>query len=122
VTLATKFLPHLGRWSKWSLSRAMLSSNKRLGVPCSDIYFIHTPVHPLPLEHWVAAAAEQAKKGHVRALGLSNCNADQVSQQYSASSRLESTGRARHVIFGCDYEVMYGCKRSARWMMGGFSC
>jgi aryl-alcohol dehydrogenase-like predicted oxidoreductase len=32
----------------------------------------------MPLEHWVAAAAQEANKGHAKALGLSNCNADQV--------------------------------------------
>lgn len=78
VTLATKFLPHLGRWSKRSLSQALHASNQRLGVEASDIYFIHTPVHPMPLEHWVAAAAREANRGRIQALGLSNCNADQV--------------------------------------------
>ena len=76
--IGTKFLPQLARWTKWSLHRALAASNSRLGLQASDIYFIHTPVHPMPLEHWVAAAAREANKGHAKALGLSNCNAEQV--------------------------------------------
>ena len=76
--IGTKFLPHLARWTSRSLSRALRSSNSRLGLQASDIYFIHTPVHPMPLEHWVAAAAKEANKGNAKAIGLSNCNADQV--------------------------------------------
>lgn len=78
AVLGTKFLPQLARWTQRSLRRALAASNARLGVAASDIYFIHTPVHPMPLEHWVAAAAREANRGRCKALGLSNCNAEQV--------------------------------------------
>lgn len=78
AVIGTKFLPHLARWSQWSLRRALFASNTRLGIAASDIYFIHTPVHPMPLEHWVAAAAKEANRGNARSLGLSNCDAEQV--------------------------------------------
>ena len=58
--------------------QALFASNTRLGIAASDIYFIHTPVHPMPLEHWVAAAAKEANRGNARSLGLSNCDAEQV--------------------------------------------
>jgi len=83
----TKFLPHLGRWSQSSLSRALRGSNSRLNVDCCDVYFIHTPVHPMPLEHWVAAAAEEANRGRIKAIGLSNCNAGQVRRACAAAER-----------------------------------
>jgi pyridoxine 4-dehydrogenase len=80
LILATKFLPTLWRWTEACFLSAVDASNKRMGVTCCPLYFLHSPTHPLPLEIWVRAAARAYKTGTIRALGLSNCNAQQVTR------------------------------------------
>lgn len=50
--IATKFLPTIWRFTKWQFFNAVRQSAKRLNVECIDLYFIHSPVHPLPVEFW----------------------------------------------------------------------
>lgn len=78
AVIATKFLPTLWRWTTNSLLVAVRESNKRLGISSCPLYFIHTPVHPMPLEHWVRACCVAQERGYIKAIGLSNCNASQV--------------------------------------------
>ena len=64
VVFASKFLPTLARWSRSSFHHALRRSCERLGS--CDIYFLHTPIHPLPLEFWISCACEAAKvAGHL---------------------------------------------------------
>ena len=60
VVFASKFLPTIARWSRSSFHNALRRSCERLGSTC-DIYFLHTPIHPLPLEFWISCACEAAK-------------------------------------------------------------
>jgi len=66
---------------------ALRASNKRLGVDCCPIYLLHTPVHWRPLEFWVEAASICKRKGLLKTLGLSNCNADQVRRAVNAGKK-----------------------------------
>ena len=43
-----------------------------------DLYILHFPVPPVPLETWVEGLAEVQKAGLTRAVGISNCNAQQT--------------------------------------------
>eukprot|EP00934_Nitzschia_sp_Nitz4_P000322 Nitzschia sp. Nitz4//scaffold23_size168460//11093//12308//NITZ4_002201-RA/size168460-snap-gene-0.150-mRNA-1//-1//CDS//3329543581//322//frame0 len=76
VVVATKFLPTLWRWTKWNFYRSLYGSLERLGVSCIDLYFIHTPVHPLPIEYFIQWACDAVDDGLIKHIGISNCNAD----------------------------------------------
>jgi aryl-alcohol dehydrogenase-like predicted oxidoreductase len=88
LLLVSKYLPTLWRWSKDSFLRALEGTNQRLGVRCSSVYFIHSPIHPLPIEVWVQAASVAIAQGKMRSLGLSNFNASQVRRAVAEARRL----------------------------------
>jgi aryl-alcohol dehydrogenase-like predicted oxidoreductase len=85
--LMTKFLPAFWRYSHACFERALRASNRRLGIDCCPIYLLHSPVHWRPLEYWVEAAAICKRKGLLKALGLSNCNADEVRRAHRAGEK-----------------------------------
>ncbi|CAE7230134.1 unnamed protein product [Symbiodinium sp. CCMP2456] len=97
--IATKFLPTLARWTHGSFARALQGSCKRLGVDAIDIYFIHTPIHPLPLEYWVHAACREAKAGRIREIGISNCNAQQVRRACAEAQKHGLRIAANQIMF-----------------------
>eukprot|EP00545_Synedropsis_sp_CCMP1620_P012091 CAMPEP_0119009042 /NCGR_PEP_ID=MMETSP1176-20130426/4107_1 /TAXON_ID=265551 /ORGANISM="Synedropsis recta cf, Strain CCMP1620" /LENGTH=346 /DNA_ID=CAMNT_0006961485 /DNA_START=66 /DNA_END=1106 /DNA_ORIENTATION=- len=83
----TKFLPVPWRYSHACFERAVRESCKRLDVKTIPIYLLHSPVHWRPVEFWVEAAAICKKKGLIQAMGLSNCNADQVKRAVTAGKQ-----------------------------------
>ena len=85
---ATKFLPTLFRWTESAFLSALDASNRRMGVDCCPLFFIHSPVHPVAIETWVRAAGRAFKAGKLRALGLSNFNAEQVGRACREASRV----------------------------------
>jgi aryl-alcohol dehydrogenase-like predicted oxidoreductase len=78
VVLASKFFPYPWRLAKSSLKTALQASLQRLGVPQLDLYILHMPVPPVPLETWVESLADVQQAGLTRAVGISNCNAQQT--------------------------------------------
>ena len=89
VVLATKFFPFPWRLTKSSLTAALRASLRRLGVPNVDLYILHFPVPPVPLEAWVEALADVLQAGLTRAVGISNCNKEQM---YRAQAVLSKRG------------------------------
>ncbi len=51
-------------------------SLRRLGVETIDLYYLHRFDKKVPIEESVGAVADMVKKGHVRALGLSEVSAE----------------------------------------------
>ena len=86
VLLATKFMPYPWRLGKSSLIKALKHSLDRLGVPSVDLYQIHWPFPPFPVEHWVEALAEAKKLGMTKAVGVSNYNKNQMQRAYTILS------------------------------------
>lgn len=80
----TKFLPVPWRYSHSCFEQAVRESCKRLKVENIPIYLLHSPVHWRPVEFWIEAAAICKKKGLIQAMGLNNCNADQVKRAVAA--------------------------------------
>lgn len=77
--LMTKFLPTPWRgFFPGDMERAIRASCKRLQTSKIDIYLLHSPVHWRSLEYWIERGAECKHKGLIGAMGLSNCNANQV--------------------------------------------
>lgn len=99
VAIATKFLPTLWRWTTASFLRAVKGSNRRLNTTCCPLFFIHTPVHPLPLEFWVRAACEAKRQGLIQAIGISNCDASQVLRAHKAASSEGEIIVANQIMF-----------------------
>ena len=65
----------------------MHASLQRLGVQQVDLYILHFPVPPVPLETWVEALAEAQQAGLTRAVGISNCNAQQTRRAQAVLAR-----------------------------------
>jgi aryl-alcohol dehydrogenase-like predicted oxidoreductase len=78
MVLATKFFPFPWRLTKASLAAALRGSLERLGIPQVDLYILHFPVPPVPLEAWVEALADVQRAGLTRAVGISNCSTAQT--------------------------------------------
>lgn len=81
--IVTKFFPFPWRLSGRRLRDALKQSLNRLGIPTMDVYLLHYPLGPISLETWVGALAEEVHAGHARAVGISNCNADQVRRAHA---------------------------------------
>mmetsp|Transcript_31410 Transcript_31410/g.49174 ORF Transcript_31410/g.49174 Transcript_31410/m.49174 type:complete len:284 (-) Transcript_31410:202-1053(-) len=93
-TIATKYQCLNG-----NRHQAVKGMNKRLNVETQDLLFIHSPVHPLPLEHWVRAACKAVDLGLVKRIGLSNCNANQVARAVAAAKAQGKRICANQVLF-----------------------
>lgn len=76
--IATKFMPYPWRLSRSTLLRALKNSLRRLGLDNVDLYQIHMPFPPLPIEFWAFALVEALESGLTRAVGVSNYNSDQM--------------------------------------------
>jgi aryl-alcohol dehydrogenase-like predicted oxidoreductase len=92
VVVATKFFPFPWRLSRSSLIRALRRSLKRLGQQSVDLYYIHWPMPPIPIEARLEALADAADEGLAHALGVSNFDAQQ-------------TRRAVHALAGRGYPL-----------------
>jgi aryl-alcohol dehydrogenase-like predicted oxidoreductase len=74
VVVATKFMPFPWLLNQRSLMRSLDNSLERLELDRVDLYQIHWPFPPMPVEFWVEALAKAVKTGKVRAAGVSNFN------------------------------------------------
>lgn len=92
----TKFLPAPWRFTHKHFELALRASNKRMRVSECPIYFLHSPMHICrEIEYWVESAAICKKKGLLKALGLSNCSADEVRRAVLAGKKVSNL----HVLF-----------------------
>jgi aryl-alcohol dehydrogenase-like predicted oxidoreductase len=78
IVVATKFFPYPWRLYKGSLKLALRSSLKRLQMERVDLYQVHWPFPPVPIETWASALADVVEEGLARAVGVSNYNANQM--------------------------------------------
>lgn len=87
VVVATKFFPLPWRLSRGSLLRALRNSLQRLKLDKVDLYQVHMPYPPIPIETWAAALAEAVQIGLARAVGVSNYNEEQMRRAYTALAK-----------------------------------
>jgi aryl-alcohol dehydrogenase-like predicted oxidoreductase len=85
--VATKFMPVPWRLGKAALRRALRASLDRLGIAAVDLYQMHWPFPPLPIETWMDAMADAVEAGLIQAVGVSNYNVDQTRRAYAALKR-----------------------------------
>jgi aryl-alcohol dehydrogenase-like predicted oxidoreductase len=82
LVIASKFMPYPWRLRRSSLARSLRMSLSRLGLKAVDLYQIHWPTPPYPVEVWVNALAEVYQEGLVRAVGVSNYSTSQMVRAY----------------------------------------
>jgi aryl-alcohol dehydrogenase-like predicted oxidoreductase len=78
LVIATKFMPYPWRLLSNNLLRALERSLKRLQIQKVDLYQIHIPLPPMPVQYWVKELAGVVKNGLATAVGVSNYNASQT--------------------------------------------
>ncbi len=89
VMIATKFMPFPWRLSRGSLMRSLDYSLERLGMEKVDLYQIHFPFPPMPVEFWVEGLSTAVKSGKTRAVGVSNYSKIQMQKAYTILSKYE---------------------------------
>lgn len=87
VVIATKFMPLPWRLGKGALRKALQRSLDRLGVARVDLYQIHFPFPPIPVETWADALADAVQDGLVRAVGVSNYDEGQMRRAYAVLAK-----------------------------------
>ena len=87
VVVATKFMPYPWRLGKSALRKALQRSLARLGLASVDLYQIHWPFPPVPVETWADALADAVQEGLVRAVGVSNYTEDQMRRANSVLAK-----------------------------------
>jgi aryl-alcohol dehydrogenase-like predicted oxidoreductase len=85
--VATKFMPFPWRITKGRLIHALRASLKRLGLTQVDLYQIHWPFLPVPIETWADALADVVQEGLVKAVGVSNYDEAQMRRAYTVLAR-----------------------------------
>ncbi len=78
VIVATKFAPLPWRLTRGSLRGRLEKSLKRLGLARVDLYQVHFPMPPIPVETWADALADVVEAGLTRAVGVSNYSTAQM--------------------------------------------
>lgn len=87
AVVATKFMPFPTRLTGASLAKALERSLKRLGLSAVDLYQIHYPFPPIPIETWMDAMADAVGAGLVRAVGVSNYSTEQMRAAHARLAR-----------------------------------
>lgn len=87
VFVATKFLPVPWRLRRGDLVRALEASLRRLGLPRVDLYQIHWPFPPVPLDTWIDALGDAVERGLTAQVGVSNFDAAQTERAFDRLAR-----------------------------------
>jgi aryl-alcohol dehydrogenase-like predicted oxidoreductase len=87
LVVATKFMPYPWRLRKRALLSKLRASLARLGLERVDLYQIHWPFRPVPIETWANALADAVEEGLTRSVGVSNYNSAQMLRAHSALSK-----------------------------------
>lgn len=97
--ILSKFFPFPWRLRKEAMNKALGRSLSRLQVPRVDVYLLHFPWPPVPVETWADVLADEVKAGRARAVGVSNCDAGQTRRAHTVLA-------ARGIPLACN-EVEY---------------
>ena len=87
VLVATKFIPYPWRLSRKAVLNALRRSLERLGLERVDLYQIHWPFPPMPVEFWVEEIGKVARAGLTRTVGVSNFDKNQMQRAYNVLAK-----------------------------------
>jgi aryl-alcohol dehydrogenase-like predicted oxidoreductase len=81
--IASKYMPLPWRFRSEDLADAVTASLKRLRMPCMDLYQVHWPFPSLlSQEGLMNALADEVEQGRIKAIGVSNYNAEQMREAH----------------------------------------
>jgi len=83
LVLETKTLAHRPE----DVERAIVGSLERLRTDCIDLYLLHRLSPETPLEETLDALKAAIERGHVKAIGCSNCTTEQLREALAISHR-----------------------------------
>ncbi|MDH3943014.1 MAG: aldo/keto reductase [Anaerolineae bacterium] len=89
VITATKFMPYPWRLRGKSLLSALKDSLERLGVERVDLYQMHWPFPPIPIERWMEAMARAMEEDLIGDVGVSNYSQEQIKRAQTALSQFD---------------------------------
>jgi aryl-alcohol dehydrogenase-like predicted oxidoreductase len=87
LVVATKFMPYPWRLRKGILLSKLHASLARLRLERVDLYQIHWPFRPVPIETWANALADAVEAGLTRAVGVSNYNSTEMLRAHAALAK-----------------------------------
>jgi aryl-alcohol dehydrogenase-like predicted oxidoreductase len=86
--IATKYMPLPWRFRSEDLADAVTASLKRLKMPSVDLYQVHFPAPSfLSQEGLMNALADEVEQGRIKAVGVSNYNAEQLREAHKLLAR-----------------------------------
>jgi aryl-alcohol dehydrogenase-like predicted oxidoreductase len=107
LVVATKFFPFPWRIDPKSAKRAIRNSIQRLHIDQVDLYQIHMPTPPYPIEFWLRKLAEVQQAGYTKAIGVSNYNLDQTRRAHEFLANLGlplASNQVRYSLIDRDIE------------------
>lgn len=88
VQIASKYMPLPWRFRGEDVANAVTASLQRLKQPTMDLYQVHFPFPSLlSQEGLMKALAEEVEQGRIKAVGVSNYNAEQLREAHKLLSR-----------------------------------
>jgi aryl-alcohol dehydrogenase-like predicted oxidoreductase len=99
LRIASKFMPYPWRLTKRALLDALERSLERLGRERLELYQIHWPLPPVPIETWMEALAEAVERGLVQAVGVSNYSQTQMERARAWLARFGIPLRSNQVLY-----------------------
>ena len=86
--IATKYMPLPWRFRKEDVADAVTASLKRLKMPSIDLYQVHFPAPSfLSQSGLMNALADEVEQGRIKAVGVSNYNAEQLREAHQLLAR-----------------------------------
>jgi aryl-alcohol dehydrogenase-like predicted oxidoreductase len=99
LIIASKFMPFPWRLRKQDLLSVLRRSLRRLGRDRLELYQIHWPLPPVPIETWMEGMADALRVGLVSAVGVSNYNLGQMQRAVSTLHRFGIPLRSNQVLY-----------------------
>ena len=116
LVVTTKFMPQVTRQSRKDILDALERSLRRLGLDAIDLYQIHFPLPPSPVDVWAEALKEAMDRGLTRAVGVSNFDEVEMRRMHEALAKRGvplATNQVRYSLLFREIEtngVMAACK------------
>lgn len=87
LIIASKFMPFPWRIGPKALAKNLKRSLNRMGIDHLQLYQIHYPIPPIPVESWMSQMTTLMKEGLVEGAGVSNYNTVQTERALNALAK-----------------------------------